>query len=144
MNSVSIKVSLLALVTLLLASCGATSHILVGTKRPPISPKLVKLYIRPPAKFEEVAMLTASSKNSWAATDQGKMDIVIERLKEEAALLGANGVLLQGTGSESGGAVMTGFGSASAYGNTAYGYGTGFAIPVRHKAGKGVAIYVTD
>lgn len=126
---------------LLLTSC-ATSHVLVGAKRPPIPVSQVKIYSKPPRKFEEIAMMDTSSKGSWAITEQGKMDTVIERLKEEAASLGANGVLLQGIGNQSGGAVMTGFGSATAYGNSAYGYNTGIAVPVNHKAGNGIAIYV--
>src|SRR5581483_11364981 len=67
-------------------SC-ASSHVLVGTPRAPISPDQVKLYLHPPTKYEEIAVLEASSKSSWAVTDQGKTNKVIERLKAEAAKL---------------------------------------------------------
>lgn len=118
----------------------ASSHVLVGKARPPISVDQVKVYLRPPAKFEEIALLEASSKGSMAVSQQGKMNKAIERLKEEAAQLGANGVLIQGTGNEYVGSVNTG--SATAYGNTAY--GTGVSVPVQHKVASGIAIYVHE
>ena len=105
----------------------ASSHVLVGKVRTPISPEIVKVYLRPPAKFEEIALLEASSKNSWAFTDQGKMDKAIERLREEAAQFGANGVLLQSTGTEYGANVNT-----------------GTSVPVMHKAASGMAIFVFE
>jgi hypothetical protein len=114
----------------------ASSAVVVGTVRPAISPAQVKLYLNPPKKFEEVALLESSSKASWAVSDQGKMNVVIQRLKEEAAKIGANGVLLRGTGDQNGGTVGTGTYS----GNVMVGTG----VPIMHKAGSGVAIFVTD
>lgn len=137
-NRSAFTVLLLGIVALL-AGC-ASSHVLVGKARPPIYPDQVKLYLRPPAKFEEIALLEASSKASWAITQQGKMNKAIERLKEEAAQLGANGVILQGSGTEYVGSVNTG--TATATGNTAY--GTGVSVPVMHKAASGVAIFVIE
>ena len=130
-----------AVFVFLLTAC-ASSAVLIGKARPAISPEQVKLYLRPPKKFEEIAILESSSRNSWAITSQGKMDTVIQRLKEEAAKLGANGILLQGTGSEYGGSVNTGVGTATATGNTAYGTGFGTSVGIFHKAGSGIAIYV--
>ncbi len=140
-----LKLITLTISTALIISCAST-HTLIGTKRPPIDPSQVKLYSKPPSKYEDVALVSASSKNSWSFTDQGKMEKVIERLKEEAASLGANGVLLQGVGDQSGGMVGTGYGTATAYstGNTvnAYGSGTTMYVPVNHKSGQGMAIFV--
>ena len=62
---------------------------------------------------------------------------MIERLKEEAAKLGANGVLLQITGSESTGGVVTGVAGGS---NPTF--GTGIYASVMHKTGRALAIYV--
>jgi hypothetical protein len=59
---------------LLLVGCAASSHVLVGTARPPISPDQVKIYPYPPAKYEEIAIIDASSRGSPAFTDQQKMD----------------------------------------------------------------------
>ena len=132
----------LAALTLCLGAC-ATSHVMMGQARPPISPALVQVYFHPPeARYEEIAMLDTSSRGAFAFTAQGKTDAVIQRLKEEAAKLGANGVLLQGVVDRSGGSVSTGFGQAGAYGNHVTAGGIGFSGNVVQKAGSGVAIYV--
>jgi hypothetical protein len=71
------------------------SHELIGGARPPISPETVELYLEPPSRrYEEIAVLYSSSRRSWSFTSQTKADVVVKRLKEEAASLGANGVLL--------------------------------------------------
>ena len=70
------------------------------------------------------------------------MNKAMTRLKEEAASLGANGVLLEGTGDQQSGTVGTGFGTATANGSSAYGTGLGVSSGVFHKAAKGMAIYV--
>ena len=66
------------------------------------------------------------------------MDAVIGRLKKEAASLGANGVLLQSTGSEPGGGVGTGVG----VGGGGLSIGTGIFTASDNKTGRGLAIYV--
>ena len=121
----------------------ATSHVMMGQARPPIAPALVQLYFHPPAtKYEEIAMLDTSSRGGFGFTAQGKTDVVINRLKEEAAKLGANGLLLQGVGDQSEGSVSTGVGQASAYGNHATASGIGFSGNIMQKTGSGIAIYV--
>lgn len=120
---------------LALGGC-ASSAVVVGKVRPPIAASQVKLYVTPPKKFEEVALLQSSSQLSMAFTDQAKMDAVINRLKEEAGKVGANGVLLRGTGEQYGGSVGVGTGGGS------FGLGTGIAIT--QKTGTGVAIFVTE
>ena len=127
----------------LLAGC-ATSHVMVGTPRAPISPSEVKVYLHPPERYDEIAILDTSSQGSFSFTQQGKMDVVVERLKAEAAKLGANGILLESNGDRYAGSVSTGVGTASASGNTAWGVGTGFSAAALQKAGSGIAIYVAD
>ena len=71
------------------------SHELIGSARAPIAPESVQLYLEPPARsYEPIAVLHSSSRRSWSFTSQSKADVVVRRLKEEAASLGANGVLL--------------------------------------------------
>lgn len=135
--------ALLLALTAVLAGC-ATSHVLVGTPRPPISPTEVKIYLHPPTKYEEIAILDSSSKGSFAFTSQQKMDAVIERLKEDAAKLGANGILLEGEGNQYAGSFSTGSAVATANGNTAWGVGSGFSGAAYHKAASGLAIYVAN
>lgn len=129
---------LMTLAFLLLAGC-ASSHILVGTARPPIKPEEVKLYLRAPATYEEVAIVDAASHSSFAMGDQAKTNKVIERMKIEAAKLGANGILIQGVGNESAGSV--GAGTANATGSNSA-VGTGISGNIYMKSGKGIAIYV--
>lgn len=124
---------------LALGAC-ASSHVLIGQARPAISPDQVKLYVRPPAKYEEIAILQASDRGAVAFTDQGRMNKVIARLKKEAAELGANGILISGVSDQAVGAVNTG--TATAVGGTATGYGV--SSSVMQKSGTGLAIYVTE
>jgi hypothetical protein len=125
-----------------IAGC-VTSHVMVGQARAPISPDQVQIYLHPPAnKYVEIALLDTSSKGAFAFSAQGKTDAVMERLKGEAAKLGANGILLQGVGDQAGGSIGTGFGSATATGHSAFGYGFGSSATLVHKKGDGIAIYV--
>ncbi len=120
-----------------------TSHVLIGQARPPISPDQVVVYLHPPAdKYEEIALLDTSSKNSFSITAQGKTNVVLDRLKKEAASLGANGILLNGVGDQASGSVGSGFGSATSNGRTAFGTGFGVSGTVFQKKGDGLAIYV--
>lgn len=131
-------------VSILVAGCASqSSSIIIGTARQATSPDSVKLYIDPPKRFEKIAMVQASSKAAAAWSEQGKTDAMILRLKEEAAKVGANGVLLQQAGDQTGGAVMP----TTMYRPAAPGgpiFGTGFAIPVMHKVGNGIAIFVEE
>ena len=136
------RVALLTvLAALCLAAC-ATSHVLVGKTRPPISPDQVRIYTQPPPHFEEIAQLSTSSQGSFSFTAQGKTDAVINRLKAEAAKLGANGVILQGIGDQPSGSVGTGGGSTSYSGGGAVGGGIGINLATTRKAGDGMAIFV--
>ncbi len=125
-----------------LAGC-VTSHVIVGKLRPPISPDQVQLYLHPPAaKYEEIALLESSSKHSFSFTAQGKSDALIQRLKRDAAKLGANGILLQGVGDKATGSVGTGIGGATGAGNSVVGIGFSSSGTVFVKSGTGIAIYV--
>jgi hypothetical protein len=134
-----------AAVVLLLTACVTTSHVLLGEARAPIQPNEVQLYLAPPPRaYEKIAALDTSSKHSWSFTSQGQADVVILRLKEEAAKLGANGVLLQGITDEPGTAVGTGVGTEfySARGTVNLGLsGSGL---LSNRFGRGIAIYLDD
>jgi hypothetical protein len=158
-------VSLLLLTAVLLCACNVTrgSRLIVGVQRPAIAPESVRVYLAPPSRFETVAILNADSRNAFAS-DQSLSDSVINRMKREAAKLGANGILLQGFGNQQVGTFghstfnansFTAAGaSAYRYGNAAhvygaaltntYGSGNTFVTPIMAKVGRGVAIYVTS
>ena len=72
------------------------------------------------------------------------MNKVIARLKEEAAKVGANGILIQGTGDEQAGEVSTGAGTGTVSGHSAYGTGIEVSAGRIMKTGQGIAIYVPD
>ncbi len=126
------------LLALTFIGCSATSHVITGQPRDPIQPQNVTLYTKAPLDYEEIGIVEASSRNSFSFGDQAKMDTVIERLKEAAASLGANGV--QNTSSERGPAgVGTGVGVSSGGGTYV---STGIFTSTSSKTGRGLAIYV--
>lgn len=125
----------------LLAACATTSHVITGKTQTPIDPSLVKIYSTAPPDYEEIAVIDATSRWSFSFGNQRKMDAVMERLRREAASLGANGVLLQGTGSESGGGISTGIGTSVGVGGGAS-IGTGIFTASDNKTARGLAIYV--
>ncbi len=134
--------NLSVLIVFLLSAC-ATSHVMIGKARPPISPDMVQVYTQPPpVPYEAIAQLDTSSQGSFSFTAQRKTDVVVRRLKAEAAKLGANGVLLQGIGDQVSGSVGSGGGTESYSGNSAVGGGVGINFATTRKAGGGLAIYV--
>jgi hypothetical protein len=135
------KKLLMAALAVTLAGC-ASSHVIVGQTRAPIQPDQVKVYLQPPAKYETVALLEANDMGANGFSQQSRVNKVMKRLKKEAASLGANGIVLQGMGSEYAGSVGSGFGTATATGNTAFGSGFGFSAAQMRKVGQATAIYV--
>ena len=94
--------------TIVLCSCitTKTSIIMTGTARAAINPNEVKIYADPPAKYETIGLIEASRE--IGSSRQATQDIVISELKSQAAKMGANGVILGGTGSQSNGGVVVG------------------------------------
>ena len=131
----------LLLAVFILAACTTTSHVVTGKTRAPLDPSQVTLYSSPPPQYEEIAVIDASSRSSFAFGEQKKMDAVIERLKKEAASLGANGVLLQQTGSDGGGGSV-GVGVGKSVGGGGVSVGTSIFTGGSNKIGRGLAIHV--
>jgi hypothetical protein len=126
-----------------LAGCATSSHRLIGTPRPPISAEQVELYLEtPPRPYREIALLDASSRRSWSLSYEGKAEVVIRRLKAQAAKVGANGVLLKGITDEPGPAVGTDLGThyESPRGTVDLGVGAGTLLVSRY--GSAIAIYL--
>jgi len=119
---------LLALAVLEIAACASGSVIVTGNTRTSIAPEQVKIYPEPPAAFEVIGLVNASSDAGW--TEQGSLDYAIEELKKQAAKLGANGVLLVSSG-ETTSTIVGGQGTGYVY-----------AIPVTAKTVQGKAIFV--
>ncbi len=95
MKQVKNRIAVLCLLVLFLTGCASGSSIVTGTKRPPIDPGKVKLYLQPPSNHEVIGIVNASSDAGW--TEQGSIDYAVQELKKQAAKLGANGVLITTT-----------------------------------------------
>jgi uncharacterized protein YbjQ (UPF0145 family) len=134
--------AIVSITALSLAACASDSVVLLGAARPPISPAEVKIYSHPPAAFEEIAILNASKNSAFTTGGQKTVDKVIEGLKEQAAKLGANGVILEGFSDSQTGSVGSGVGSSSVSSNSAVGVGVGGSLGIYKKTGHGRAIYV--
>lgn len=123
--------------------CASSSSRLIGPARPPISPDQVRIYQAPPARYEQIATLDASSAARFFHGSQGTDAEAIQRLKEEAAKVGANGVLLTLVGDEPSGSFGIGVGGGgltsrhSAVGGEASG-----AAPIVKTGAHGIAIWV--
>lgn len=120
------KLLIVAPIVLMIAACASGSAIVTGNKRAPIAPQQVKIYLDPPAIFEVIGLVNASSDAGW--TEQESMDYAVDELKKQASKLGANGVLLVSSGETTTGVVV----------------GQGYAIPVAAKTVQGKAIFVQE
>ena len=91
---------LLFFATFALKSCYPVSHVIIGEKQPPIDYNNVKVYYNFPDNYEKIAIIEASSDLAFKDfsiefTHQQKTNKALDRLKKEAAVLGANGIVLQ-------------------------------------------------
>jgi hypothetical protein len=133
-----------ALSAALLAGCASTSRLMISPARPALSPEQVHVYMEPPTgRYVEIALLeTASGPLTYG--EQNKTNAVIEKLRAEAARLGANGLLLQGMASGyRGSRVGVGVGAGRySGGHTRIGGGVGVDISPTPKHAQALAIFV--
>lgn len=117
---------LVALAILAMSGCAEGTTVVTGNQRPAINPSQVQMYSAPPqAPYEVIAIVRASSGNGWS--DQQSVDYAVEELKNQAAAVGANGVIFGAQGSQTGGFVMSG----------------NIAIPYDEQTVSGSAIFVS-
>jgi hypothetical protein len=128
---------------MILIGCASSSPVLLGTPHPAIGAEQVKIYSTAPPKFDEIAILDASSKSVFGTGGQKTTDKVIERLKVQAAKLGANGLILEGFEESETASIGTGVGSESYSRNSTVGVGASGSFGVFKKTGKGRAIFVS-
>jgi hypothetical protein len=127
-----------------LAAC-ASSHVLTGNPRPAIDPSQVRIYYGPPpGGYEEIALLETSS-GAFTYGEQNKTDSIMTKLRAEAAKLGANGILFQGTADDyGGGGASVGVGGGRVGGSSFSSAGVGVNISPRQKHARGIAIHVPN
>ena len=78
-----------------LAGCASGSALVTGQARPAIQDHTTVLILTEmPEGAEQIAIVKASSDAGW--TQQGSLDYAVEELKEQAAKVGANAVVLSG------------------------------------------------
>lgn len=129
-------------VVILMGCSAPSSSVLLGDARPEINVEQVKVYVNAPENYEEIALVEATSDSSWSFSEKAKMNAVLNRLKEEAAKVGANGVLLEKTGDKQGNSVYLGTGTGGYSGNVGFGVSVGKSFGLTDKTGEGIAIYV--
>jgi len=133
-----------AAMVLALGGCASTSTVMIGPAYPPIAAEQVRIYYQPPPRYREVALLETHS-GSFTYGEQNKMNSVLNNLRTQAAKLGANGVLLQGTENGYGGSgVGVGVGGGSYGSHSSVGVGVGVDLSPTQKYARAVAIYVAD
>lgn len=136
------RATLLMITCLTIISCASSKPVMVGHARPAIPIEQVMVYSHAPASFEDVATLSASSKSVFSPGGPAQIDKVVERLKAQAAQLGANGLILEGFSDAQTASLGTGVGSESYSRNTSVGVGVGGSFGIFKKTGLGRAIYV--
>jgi hypothetical protein len=107
----------LALLLLIVGGCTQSAIVPLGPARPATRPDDVRIYLEPPPgrRYEILALLTAHSATGW--TQAQDTEKALRKLKQQAASVGANGVLLDSmsgpAGSRPYGAVIAGPGGVT-------------------------------
>lgn len=121
------------------------NSIVTGNTKPPISPSEVRLYRTAPENFEEIAIVSSSAGHDFQK-NSSLMNSAVERIKQEAAKIGANGVILTEIKERDAPTVTTSYGQAIASGAGGSAYATGTAFSVNRGDAytrlRGVAVYV--
>jgi hypothetical protein len=89
-------------------ACSQTAGVVTGAARPAVALEQVKIYLEPPAEYEVIGLVTGHSFTGW--TQQQDLNKAFANLKQQAAKMGANGVLVESVAGprDSGGAVVIG------------------------------------
>ena len=86
---------LVATIVFALAGCTTSSAIMTGQARDARPASDVRVYLRPPARFESIALVSAMS--NAAVSRGGSREKAVSELQRKAGELGANGILLNPT-----------------------------------------------
>lgn len=86
------KILMTFLAVLILSACTTSSVVRTGEMYAPISKKQVQVYFQPPAEYQVLGLVDAHSEIVFS--NRKAQERAIERLIEEAAAIGANGILI--------------------------------------------------
>jgi hypothetical protein len=132
----------------MLVGCASSSSRLVAPARSPINPAEVRIYKEPPPHYQKVAILDATSGTSFFHGSAEGEAAAIDKLRIEAAKVGANGVLLTLVGDRPNGAIGVGVGgggiSGGRGGETSVSGGASGGFPLVSNGARGIAIYIPD
>ena len=102
--------SWMAAVFELAAGCQTKPEVVPSSGPRPAAPvEQVKIYQKPPLKYERLGVVTVVATKETPWDKEGKNDAGFEKLKAEAAKKGANGLLLQVDHNEYYGTVLAGY-----------------------------------
>lgn len=133
------------LCVLVLSACAGSKPLVTGQARAAIDPAEVTVYYGPPdVPYEEIAIIEVAS-GSFTYGENNKRLEVIERLRHQAASVGANGVIFQRASEGHGGpGVSIGAGGGRIGGHGYGGLGVGINVSPRRKHAAGIAIHVPN
>lgn len=124
--------------SLVLQGCASGSYQLTGEKRPAIKADQVTVFKEKPSfDYEVLGTVQSSSENGFSA--DSRKEKAINELKEQAAKIGANGVIITSITQSSFRGTGVGLGLSVGSGGFGTGIGSGFALP--EAALTGQAIY---
>lgn len=81
---------LAGLSAMIVAGCASGTHIVTGQEHPTLPAEAVTLYQMPPPKYEIVGMVNSTARGDR----QRRMDKAVHKLKQQAGVMGANGIIL--------------------------------------------------
>jgi hypothetical protein len=128
----------LCLVASAMTGCVGTQRVLLHEPLPAVPVEQVRVYSTPPAHYREIARIETASGIGFGT--QGQTDSAIEKLRREAAAVGADGVLLLGVDTV-GTPVGIGIGAGS-FGSHGGAFGS-VGIPTAQRRAVGIAIHVS-
>ena len=96
--------SILLALALTLTACASGTSLVTGQSRPAVEADAVQVFLEPPANYEVIGIVTASSRTGF--TPQQSLNYALVELREQAGAVGANGVLIDSAGQGSGGPIV--------------------------------------
>ena len=125
-----------------LNACASSTQVLTGMSRPSIPASQVRIYTQQPQHFEEIAVFAASRRSVSAAGGERAIARMIDSMRNQAAQLGANGLLLDDFSDAGALGLDTGVGSQTYTHNGSIDLGVGASLGVVKKSARARAIYV--
>ncbi|QUX96660.1 hypothetical protein C0J08_15200 [Marinomonas sp. CT5] len=135
----TIKYLFVLALPVLLFGCASGSHVVTGQQMPELDPDQVTVFEKAPEfDYRVIGTVRASSDNGF--TEDSRREKATQELKEQAAEIGANGVILDDVTQLSFRRLGTGIGiSASSSGGVGTSIGSSFSFPTAEA--KGTAIF---